>query len=63
MEIDRKEIRIDTTWRGPKKGSTLKLTHLPTGISIEEEIPADIPVLQFKNELMKRLFVLIENTD
>ena len=41
MEIDPKDVRIDHFYLGPGKGSSLKVVHLPTGVSVAETVPAD----------------------
>ena len=40
MELNPKDVRIDHFYLGPGKGSSLAATHLPTGISVAEDIPA-----------------------
>jgi len=39
-DIRIEDLRIDTWWYGPGKGGGIRITHLPTGLSVQEE---DIP--------------------
>ena len=39
MEMNPKDIRIDHFYLGRGKGSSVSATHLPTGISVAEDIP------------------------
>jgi hypothetical protein len=41
MEIDPKDVRIDHFYLGPGKESSLKVVHLPIGVSVAETVPAD----------------------
>jgi len=41
MEINPKDIRIDHLYLGSGKGSSFKVVHLPTGVSVAETVPAD----------------------
>ena len=41
IEIADEDLRFDHWWYGAEKGSPLRVTHLPTGVSLFEEQPYD----------------------
>ena len=41
MELNPEDITIDHFYLGRGKGSSLQATHLPTGISVAEDIPSN----------------------
>jgi hypothetical protein len=65
MKIDPKDIRIDHFYLGPGKGSSLKAIHLPTGVSVVEDVPTSStgPSAAIRARLLSALKVKIEESD
>jgi hypothetical protein len=55
MEIYPQDVRIDHLYLGPGKDARIVVTHLPTGLSVSEDIPPGKSALSIQHRLMSAL--------
>jgi hypothetical protein len=55
MKLSDTDIRIDHLYLGPGKGGRLVVTHLPSGLSVTEDIPMAKSALSTQRRLLSAL--------
>lgn len=55
MKLSATDVRIDHLYLGPGKGGRLVVTHLPSGLSVTEDIPMTKSVLSIQHRLLSAL--------
>ena len=57
IEIAAEDLRLNHWWNGPGKGGCLQITHIPTGLSVYDELPYETKesVYGVRNRLMAEL--------
>ncbi len=55
MKIYTQDVRIDHLYLGPGKDGRIVVTHLPTGLSVSEDIPLGKSALSIQHRLMSAL--------
>jgi hypothetical protein len=55
MKIYPQDIRIDHLYHGPGKDGRTVVTHLPTGLSVSEDIPMGKSALSIQHRLISAL--------